>query len=71
MSNPPPPFCSPSLPPALCFPVQPWSKPTTLFHRFAAEIATRVPAARWLMVKGDDWVYGARYEPASLPEWAR
>lgn len=56
---------------AICQVVCPWSKPPTLFHRFAAEIATRVPGASRFMVKADDWVYGARYKAASLPDWGR
>jgi reductive dehalogenase len=55
---------------AICQVVCPWSKPRTLFHRFAAEIAIGVPKARRFMVKADDWVYGARFRPASVPDWA-
>jgi reductive dehalogenase len=55
---------------AICQVVCPWSKPPTLFHRLAAEIAVRVPAARRLLIQADDWVYGAGYKRASVPDWA-
>jgi reductive dehalogenase len=56
---------------AICQVVCPWSKPSTLPHKVVAEIATRVPAARRFLVKADDWVYGIKYAPAPLPDWAR
>jgi len=55
----------------ICQVVCPWSKPRTLFHRFVAEIATRVPQARRFLTKADDWAYGATYEPMPSPDWAR
>lgn len=55
----------------ICQVVCPWSKPRTLFHRFVAEIATRVPQARRFLTKADDWVYGATYEPQPFADWAR
>jgi len=54
-----------------CQVVCPWSKPSTLLHKFVAEIATRIPAARRFLIKADDLVYGAKYEPAPFPDWAR
>ncbi len=56
---------------AICQVVCPWSKPRTLFHRFVAEIATRVPAARRFLVWADDLVYGAKFEPRPIPEWVK
>lgn len=55
----------------ICQVVCPWSKPRTLFHRFVAEIASRVPQSRRLLTKADDWVYGATYKPQPAPEWVR
>jgi reductive dehalogenase len=55
---------------AICQVVCPWSKPPTRFHRSIAEIAIRLPAARRLLVKADDWVYGATYKRAPVPAWA-
>ena len=55
----------------ICQVVCPWSKPRTLFHRFTAEVATRVPWARRFLARADDWVYGTRYEPRPYPDWAR
>jgi reductive dehalogenase len=55
---------------AICQIVCPWSKPSTVFHRLVAEIATRIPAARRLLVKADDWVYGATYKRSPTPDWA-
>jgi reductive dehalogenase len=55
---------------AICQVVCPWSKPRTPFHRFVAEIATRVPWARRFLSTADDWVYGAEYEPKPYPGWA-
>jgi reductive dehalogenase len=54
----------------ICQVVCPWTKPPTLSHKFVAEIATRVPAARRFLVKADDLVYGAKYKAAPLPGWA-
>jgi len=56
---------------AICQVVCPWSKPRTLFHRFVAEIAIRVPAARRFLVWADDLVYGANFEPRPEPDWAK
>jgi reductive dehalogenase len=56
---------------AICQVVCPWSKPRTPFHRFVAEIATRVPAARRFLVWADDLVYGAKFEPRPIPEWVK
>jgi reductive dehalogenase len=55
---------------AICQIVCPWSKPSSVFHRFVAEGATRIPAARWLLVKADDWAYGAKYTRSPAPDWA-
>jgi reductive dehalogenase len=55
----------------ICQVVCPWSKPRTLFHRFVAEVATSVPWSRRFLTKADDWVYGARYQPQPIPDWAR
>jgi reductive dehalogenase len=56
---------------AICQVVCPWSKPRTLFHRFVAEIATRVPAARRFLVWADDLVYGAKFESRPIPGWVK
>jgi len=56
---------------AICQVVCPWSKPRTLFHRFVAEIAIRVPAARRFLVWADDLVYGANFEPRPEPDWVK
>jgi reductive dehalogenase len=56
---------------AICQVVCPWSKPRMLFHRFVAEIVTRVPAARRFLVWADDLVYGANFEPRPEPEWVK
>ena len=55
----------------ICQAVCPWSKPRTLFHRFVAEIATRVPWSRRFLTKADDWVYGAKYHANPYPDWAK
>lgn len=55
----------------ICQVVCPWSKPRTVFHRFVAEIATRVPRATRFLTKADDLFYGAEYKPQPLPDWAR
>ena len=55
---------------AICQVVCPWSKPPTLFHRSIAELAVRFPAARRLLIQADDWVYGAAYRRAPVPDWA-
>jgi epoxyqueuosine reductase QueG len=56
---------------AICQIVCPWSKPRTPLHRFVAEIATRIPAARRFLVWADDLVYGAKFEPRPIPEWVK
>lgn len=53
----------------ICQAVCPWSKPPTLFHRLAAQVAFHVPALHRLMVWADDRVYGARFKPAPPPAW--
>jgi reductive dehalogenase len=55
----------------ICQVVCPWSKPSTPFHRFVAEVATRVPWSRRFLTKADDLVYGAAYRPKPYPPWAR
>ena len=55
---------------AICQVVCPWSKPPTLVHRSVAELAVRFPAARRLLIQADDWVYGAAYRRAPVPDWA-
>ena len=55
---------------AICQVVCPWSKPSTLFHRSIAELAVRFPAARRVLIQADDWVYGAGYKRAPVPDWA-
>jgi reductive dehalogenase len=55
---------------AICQTVCPWSKPPTLVHRLIAEIAVRVPAARRLLIRADDLVYGREFRQGPLPHWA-
>ena len=53
----------------ICQVVCPWSKPRTLLHNLAREIAVRVPVARSWLVRADDWVYGAQFRPRPVPAW--
>jgi reductive dehalogenase len=54
----------------ICQVVCPWSKPPTLLHRSMAEIAIRIPTSRRLLVRADDWVYGATHRRTPVPIWA-
>ena len=53
----------------ICQAVCPWSKPRTLLHNLAREIAVQVPVTRSWLVKADAWIYGARFHPRPVPEW--
>jgi reductive dehalogenase len=55
---------------AICQVVCPWSKPPTPLHKSIAEIAIRLPTAGRLLIRADDWVYGATYKRAPAPTWA-
>jgi reductive dehalogenase len=53
----------------ICQVICPWSKPQTPFHRAVASTAVNVPMLRSLLVKADDWVYGAKYKRRPIPDW--
>jgi epoxyqueuosine reductase QueG len=52
----------------ICVASCPWTKPNTLFHNFAKEIATRKMKAGWWMSRAERLVYG-RFIPKPSPGW--
>jgi reductive dehalogenase len=54
---------------SICQSVCPWSKSYTPLHNLMREIAVRIPWARCWLVKADDWVYGRKFHPRTLPQW--
>jgi len=53
----------------VCQVVCPLSKPPALSYRVLARLAFRVPALRRALIWADDVVFGARFRPASPPDW--
>ena len=52
----------------VCVASCPWTKPRTLLHEFASEIATRKRKAGWWMSRAEKIVYG-KFRPQPVPSW--
>ncbi len=52
----------------VCIAACPWTKPRTLFHRFAATMATRKMRAGWWMSRAEKLLYG-RFKPCKEPSY--
>ncbi len=52
----------------VCVASCPWTKPRTLVHRIAAEVATRKNRAGWWMSRAERIVYG-RFKPHAVPSY--
>ncbi len=55
---------------AICQAACPWSKPSTLFHRFVGWTAEHLPFSRRFLAWADDLFYGKTPRPRPLPPWA-
>jgi reductive dehalogenase len=53
----------------ICQLVCPWTKPTTMFHKTVAHIASTMGWTRRALLFGDDVFYGTKYKRAPKPDW--
>lgn len=52
----------------VCLASCPWTKPRTVLHRLATEIASRKRRAGWWMSRAERLIYG-RFRPRPMPDW--
>ena len=54
---------------AICMGICPFSRPDTPLHRLVRWFVARSPAARTLFPYVDNWIYGKKWKPATMPPW--